>query len=95
MGLGEFFVGLRLQPHVMSYNEWLDGSPAAGLKWNANEPSELPEECVVETVTGLNDIPCDDNIHLKKVICQQPIQGKYMMIQCSYNVGMHRITNRP
>jgi hypothetical protein len=62
----------------MKYTEWLDGSPAATLKWaNTYEPSGLPEECIEETLSGLNDVSCDSP-YPHKVICQQPIEGKYI-----------------
>ncbi|XP_028409028.1 uncharacterized protein LOC114531613 isoform X2 [Dendronephthya gigantea] len=72
--LGTFWFGLTIHPYVASYPEWMDGSPAVTTKWKLNEPSGLPEACAVETLTGLNDVVCEDTGYPRTVICQQPIQ---------------------
>lgn len=75
LGLGHFHLGLRLNPHTMRYSEWIDGTPAVHLDWLSGEPSGLPETCVWDTLTGLNDIPRDSSAVVGHVICQQPIEG--------------------
>ena len=74
LGFVYFYLGLRLQSHTRRYYEWSDGSPAVFVKWRESEPSGGSEACANEVGDGLNDVPCS---YPFKIICQQPVQGKY------------------
>ena len=91
-GISSFHVGLARHPDNLLSFRWVDGSPLVFAKWQAYEPNNMNEQCVVYNVdsAGYNDIDCDGNP--KAFVCQQPMEGLYFSF-LTYRIVWYRIVS--